>query len=166
MSSNLPPSELVHQAYQPFPRLSYPLVDENRIVSPGWYRFLLTIWKKTGGTVSSLPGTLFLTVNAAGQIVASSAADGQPVADIPVVPPVNPKPPQVLHPTASPFIYTALVAGTLLCSGGQLEFARGPLGTFYPVGLTGGALPLLVGDRARVTWFGIAPPPLTWLPSL
>lgn len=160
-----PPAELLHQAFQPFPRLDSPMIEPGSgYLTRPWQRLLITLWQKCGGSRTPLPGFVYLT-DTGGTLNAWDALTNAPVGTVPIHPD-TPRPPQVLVPTSSPFTYTALVPGTLLVFGGQLDLARpgGPQ-AFYQVSLVGGALPLLAGDRARVTWFGASPPAVTWLPS-
>lgn len=68
--------------------------------------------------------------------------------------------------STSPFSYTAMTAGTLLVSTGNVFISRDGGTTFYAAnsGASGGAFPLLNGDVAQVTWTG-ANPNINWLPS-
>lgn len=49
-----------HQNLQPFPRLNSPLVDlEDGQIQAPWYRFLIGIWQRLGGSASSFPLSVF-----------------------------------------------------------------------------------------------------------
>jgi hypothetical protein len=44
-----------HQNYQVFPKLDTPLIDSQGNVGLPWYRLLMTLWTKCGGSFSQLP---------------------------------------------------------------------------------------------------------------
>lgn len=49
-----------HQNLQPFPRLNSPLTDpETGRIEPPWYRFLIGLWQRIGGSSSSFPLSVF-----------------------------------------------------------------------------------------------------------
>lgn len=47
---------VTHQAYQPFPKMSTPLVDpETGMINQAWYMLLIRIWQMVGGAKTTLP---------------------------------------------------------------------------------------------------------------
>jgi hypothetical protein len=144
------------------PRLGTPTVDlETGQLTPVWQRFLQSLWFKTGNSFSSLPGSYYLQQVSAGVIGIYNSLTNAFAGTITAS---NPQPPQVIVLTSNPFTYAALVPGTLVVFGGELALQRGASAHFQ-VGLVGGAVPLLPGDKLEITWFSGDPPSTTWFPS-
>lgn len=152
------------------PDINSPFVEINREISRPWYQFLRQLYLRTGGAMFTLVnavvdtfGVFTLTANgvssavitgtenASGNVLQSTRLIGSPAV--------------VLTLVTSPFVFIATAQGLLVVFGGQLDISRDNGGTWVPVGLVGGALPMLTNDRARITWFSSLPPPVTFLPS-
>lgn len=150
------------QPFQGFPRLDTPFIEQpSGFVAAPWQRFLLALWIKTGSANSSLPGTYYLNSTSTGAIGVYNALTGQFVGELQ---PINPQPPQVLTLGSSPFVWTPSTSGTLFVYGAELEIKRSA-SAYAPIGLVGGAVPMLQGDSARITWTSTNAPTATWLPS-
>lgn len=154
---------------QGFPQMETPMTDANGRVTRPWYRFLISMWQKTGQGTSQgstaaylqlSPGPTGLPVqviNATTGTVIGTVAFGSSSG--------GPAQPQAI--AGSPFIFTAGANGTLVIFGAEAELSRDHGVTYYPATLNGGALPMLLGDVIRVTWFNPASPPqITFLPSV
>ena len=126
-----------------------------------WYRFLANLWKQTGGSVVPVASGLTLRQVASG-IIALSLQTGQTIATVLTSITKGPAA-QGQTPGTSPWLFAAPVPGTLIVSSAGVAIGRN--GVFYSVGLVGGALPLLAGDTAQVSWTSHTPPTVTWLPS-
>lgn len=68
-------------------------------------------------------------------------------------------------PATSPFTYTPSIAGTLQIDQGKIEVSRNGGVTYYTVSLTGGSIPLLFGDIARISWYGLIIPTAEFFPA-
>jgi len=73
-----------------------------------------------------------------------------------------PAQPQV--PGASPFNFTAPIAGSMAASKGTVQISRDQGVTFLTVSTTGGLFPLRFADEIRISWTG-PNPVITWLPD-
>lgn len=144
----------------PFPKLNTPLIDETGNPSIPWYRTLIDMWKKLGGSSSNTPDMVFFQqIN--GSIFAFDSASGDPLGQIPSLI-AGPAQPQILG--TSPFVFTATVAGTLVIDSGKVEISRNNGVTWYQCSLQGGAIPMLIADKVRITWFQQTPV-VAFLPS-
>jgi len=147
---------------QPMPRLDTPLVREgSRAVDIPWHQFLISLWQRTGGEFIPVGDQLALQLTGAQVEVidtTTGAVLGIALTSLSVGGAAVP-----VAIGASPQVYIATVAGLLVATA-QLELSRDGGTTWYLVNTTGGALPLLAGDRARVT-FG-APPVITFFPDV
>lgn len=156
----VPNPAVLHQALQPTFKLDSPLVDSNGRLSPPWNRLFLYLLQSVGNgnipQVSSVQlisqGNDVIAVDNKGNVLGTLNLENQPG-----------PPEQVLAVGASPFVYPAHIDGTLLVNKGQLELARS--GMFYVVSPMGGAVRLLNGDKARVTWFTSDPAEVIWFPD-
>ena len=130
-----------------FPKVDYPMVDENRILARPWYEFLRQMWIRTGGAVA---GLLTLSVVGNNDYVTTALSGGaaQPITVV-----------------GSPQIFTASFQGCLVGFGCEMEFSRNSGTTWYKVTLSGTALPMMTGDMARLTWYSTQAPTLTFFPS-
>lgn len=149
---------------QGIPRLDTPMVREGSgAVAIPWHQFFIELWQRTGGEFVPVGDQVALQLNSTSNqieavdtvtgviigVVLVSTNDGVAAVPIPL--------------TGSPQVYIASVAGTLVVFAAQTELSRNGGATWFTVSATGGALPLLAGDRARVTWG--APPVITFFPS-
>jgi hypothetical protein len=73
--------------------------------------------------------------------------------------------PTVITAGSSPFLFTPSFQGTLVVFGAEVELSRDSGTTWYKVTLNGGAIPLLVKDEVRITWYGSSSPIVTFFPS-
>lgn len=148
---------LTHQAYQAFPKLSSPIVNEDGTLALPWYRLFISLWQRTGAG-SQQTNTSAVLVEASPQkapIAVVDAMTGKVFGELRFSGGGG-RPVQEQIVAASPFEYSALADGTLVVDSGQVELSRDGV-KFYTCGLAGGALPMLAGDRARVTFYHQAP---------
>lgn len=156
-----------------FPKLDSPMVSPGGALTLVWQRFMLSMWSKLGGNASQASTAVFLSTSAApssgstssgsAAIAAYNSSTGALIGTISTTGTGGPA--QVISPTASGFTYTAPGEGSLLVLGARVDVSRDGGTTFYPVTLTGGAVPLLTGDVAKLTWFSAQAPTVTWLPN-
>lgn len=66
---------------------------------------------------------------------------------------------------SSPFVYSPIIAGTLQVNQGEVEVSRDGGVNYFLVSLTGGSVPLLFGDSARITWFSTIVPTAEFFPA-
>lgn len=133
-----------------------------------WYQFLRGMWLRIGGAVQDLVtgllvGTNFVVMEISGfsfGVVTGTINSGNTVT---VTTPVVGEAAAAVAAGASPFTYTATFQGTMIVFGGQVEFSRDSGASWILASLTGGFVPMLVGDQIRVTWFGASAPTLTFL---
>lgn len=155
------PEAVARQAFQSFPQLSQPIVDENGYASLPLTRLLITMWQKLGGALTTVQNTALVqqaSVGAGAPLTATNAQTGAPIGTILLTDDLAGGPAQPQSLGASPFEFEATdKIGTLVVSSGQVEISRDAGATWYIAGLAGSALPLLSGDLARVTWFNSAP---------
>ena len=72
-----------HTNFAVFPKLDTPVVDEQRLVTNAWYRFLLGLWKRTGGSLSPQSDAVYLTKDVeTGQVMAFDANTGQALGEV------------------------------------------------------------------------------------
>lgn len=144
---------------QPFPRLDTPLVDPvTGAPSIPWYRFFITLWKKTGGSFPTVFSVVLQQApNGGTPISAYDAGSGNFIATLATA--GAPLPPAVLViPNPSPFTYKAPANGTLFVSSGRISISRDAGITYYQASLTGGPVPMASGDEVLVEWFSTVPP--------
>lgn len=150
---------------QQFPRLDAPIVTANGTPSTVFGQFMLNLWAKLGGSSAVAAKAAFISLDGATVGLPADlyrSSDGQLIGALALAN-VPGDPAQVLSPAVSPFTFAAPHDGTLIVFSGELEVSRNSGVTWYKVSLTGGALPMLVKDQARVTWYG-EPPQVTFLP--
>lgn len=139
--------------------------DGNGRVTLSWSRFFTTLAGLVGGSLVPVSNPVVIRVINPEQLGAYDATTGELLGVIPL----KNEPggiPQPVAITGSPQIYKAISDGTLVVFSTALEVSRDGGGTWFQVTLTGGALPLLVGDWARATWYDVATPPkITWFPT-
>jgi hypothetical protein len=150
------------------PEFNSRLVTEDDTVSIPWSRFFIALWQKTGGSIVTVAGTtLIQQVGNLFELFGVSGGTSLTYLATLLTPKSFGAAVQVQTLAASPFTYTATVGGTLVVFSGQVELSRDSGANWYMVGLTGGAIPMLNGDRVRVTWFesGVANrPTVTFFP--
>lgn len=157
-------TDISGQQYTPFPKLLTRFVDPatGQLEFP-WHRFLIALWRKTGGSNVPETGTVVLSQDTAGDILAYAEGGGL----IGTVQLENQPggPVQVVAALGSPRVYAANASGALVTSSGKFEISRDSGGNYYSQGLTGGSFPLKRGDQARITWLGATAPTLVFFPD-
>lgn len=143
----------------------FPIFQGAKIAEPngqisGWfYRFLLSLWFRTGKDFIANVNAAYLQQAATGAgtpIEVRKAADGSLIGVIYIANTPGGAPiPQA--PVVSPFQFTAPKDGTLVVESGKVELSRDGGGTWFQTSLAGGALPVLIQDQVRVTWFNAIP---------
>lgn len=149
-----------------FPRLNTPLVElESGIISRPWHRLLIELWKKVGSAFLSVANAVYIGQDPSQvgvSVSAFSATTGNKIGDL-LLTNAAPAPPVPQALGASPFVFAAPKAGTLVVFSGKVELSRDGA-TWYEIGLMGGAVPVLAGDQVRVTWFQADAPTVTFFP--
>lgn len=148
----------------PFPNLQSPLVDEFGNISQPWYRLLIALWKKTGGS-SSVVDSVYLTLDPTDSDLLDvyNTSTGELVGSVSLTNTGQPAEPIAIG-GVSPFVYRATRNGTLVVFSSQVELNRHDT-DWHTVSLQGGAIPMLKTDQARMTWFLPDPPILTFFPN-
>lgn len=138
-----------------------PLVDSNGNITQPWYRMLLTLWQRVGG--SSVVNENFYYIDNSGGSPVIVNPQGTSGGTIPTSGGAGgPAQPQVLG--ASPWTYAATQAGSLVVDAGKVQVSRDGGVSWYSVGYLGGMVRLLAGDQAKVSWVG-DPPVVAFLPG-
>lgn len=142
---------------QPFPKLDAPMVTPDGRVTFAWQQLLINLWLRVGGNVGVATSEfVFITQNGSGSTVNANGPGSGTVGRIELIgQPGLPAVPVVVG--ASPFVYTALAAGSIGIESGQVEFSRDHGVTWFVVGLAGGMVPVRVDDKLRVTYYNSAP---------
>jgi hypothetical protein len=140
---------------QPFPDLGAEFVDENRFLARPWYRLLISLWKRTGGGFLNSSNSVYIGQAPVGSGAPLAAYDSNTGKLIGML---------FLNLISNPFTFTAGGDGTLIVFGGKTEISRDLGATFYPTSLVGGAIPVLIKDKIRITWFGAVAPQTVFLP--
>ena len=148
-----------HQSFQPMPRLDTPFTNSDGTVALAWYAWLRSIWIRTGCNAGEQPGSVqtasVVAQNPASQLNGYSLT-GEDLGVIGTsTSPGGPAEVQTLG--ASPFVFTAGLAGSLLVSSGKVQISRDSGVTYYTVGLQGGLIPVLATDLVEVSWTGSVP---------
>ena len=144
---------------QPFPKLDAPFIDDVGNVSRPWYRFLISLWQRTGAGFVVTASTVVIQLSAVtGQLQAYLAQTGEFLGNV-AASDLPGGAVQKVVPGASPYIFTCLTAGTLVVFGAQVEWSRDGGATWYLVTLQGGPIPILLNDLVRLTWYNVATPP-------
>jgi hypothetical protein len=151
---------------QPFPDLGAEFVDENRFLARPWYRLLISLWKRTGGGFLNSSNSVYIgqaPVGSGAPLAAYDSNTGKLIGML-YLKNVAGAPAIVLNLISNPFTFTAGGDGTLIVFGGKTEISRDLGATFYPTSLVGGAIPVLIKDKIRITWFGAVAPQTVFLP--
>lgn len=143
-----------------FPQAGEPIVDlTTGVLTRPWQRFLANIWNKAGAG-TSLTSTGYLAI-VNGSLNAYQAVTGMLLGRIALFGQQG-QPAVPLIVTASPFVFASPGTGTVVVESGQVELARN--GIWYIAGLAGGAVPVLITDQVRVTYYNTKPA-VTYLPT-
>lgn len=146
-----------------FPQIGTEFVNEHRLIAIPWYRLLIQLWRLAGGANIPISQAVYFILQSPLEIEAFSVDTGA-IGFLQLQnQPGGAAVPQT--PAGSPFVYTAAVTGTLVAFCGEIELSRDSGTTYYKVSLTGGAVPMLKGDKVRVSWVGGSAPTVTWFPS-
>lgn len=157
--------QLAHQNYITVPKLDTPVVNPDGTVTWAWYRLMIAIWQRVGGQTVSTPTAVAVSQAASGGLQGTIVATGKSVPIVSQGPLLPGQPAQPQAPSASPFLFVASDAGTLLTDSGKAEISRDGGVTWYQVSLVGCAIPMLPEDQVRVSWFGAEAPTITYLPD-
>lgn len=144
------------------PLQDYPLTQNDR-VTLSWSRFFTMLAALVGGSVVPVGNPVVIRLIGADRLGAYDAVTGELLGTIPLEnqPGGTPQPVAI---TGSPQTYTAASDGTLVVFAAMVELSRDGA-TWFKVTLQGGAVPMKVGDRARVTWYSADAPEITWFPT-
>lgn len=137
--------------------------DDGNVTYP-WSRWFLLIWNLVGGGMVPVQNPVVLRLITPDELGAYSAATGELLGIIPL----ENQPGGAAQPvaiTGSPQVFTAPGDGTLVVFAAKVELSRDNGVTWYIVTLNGGAVPMLMNDQVRVTWFSTEPPTITYFPS-
>lgn len=155
---------------QGIPQLNSAVTNPDGTLNRTWFDFFRQLWLRTGGGTNLVVSALlqggiwvleFVTSSIAvvgGNINASGTA-------VEISTPLIGGLPQAQALGISPWTFTATFQGTLLVFGARVDFSRDAGATFFPVTLQGGAIPMLVGDLVKLTWFGDPPESVVFLPG-
>lgn len=157
-------SLLAHQNYIPIPKMDTPFTNPDGTVSWAWYRTFIAMWQRVGGASVPNPSAVAVSQASSGALQGTNVATGQTIPIVSQGPLLPGQPAQPLAPSASPFIFVASDAGTLITDSGKVEISRDSGVTWYQVSLVGCATPMLPKDQVRVTWFNEVPT-ITFLPD-
>lgn len=147
----------------PFPKLNSPLVDGNGNITHPWQRLLIALWQKTGGSGTLPNSSTYVAPIGGSNFGVFDAVTGTLLGVITTVSPSGAAA-QPVSVSASPFVFTSAGIGTLVMESGQVEISRDHGATYFIGSLTGGFVPLLVGDKVRVTYYNSVPK-ITFLPT-
>lgn len=163
------------QTYQTLPLANTPFINPDGTITFAWYRVFVSLLQRTGlispgdageaGVSSTQNGVTIgqSPQGAGGPLAAYSAASGALLGIISLVNTAGgPAEPQTV--VVSPFTFESVWDGTLIASSGKVEISRDAGVTWYSIGLTGGAVPVLIDDQVRVTWYSSFPPTVVLLP--
>jgi hypothetical protein len=141
-----------------FPLLGTPMVDSAGRLTVPWYRMLIDIFRKVGGSSVLTSSTVVIQETAEGDLQAIQVSTGAVIGNLTLAAIL---PVQILTPVSSPFKFQSSAQGTFVASSGAISLSRD--GTnFFPVSLTGGACPMQIGDTVELTWFSSEVPQATF----
>lgn len=145
-----------------FPQIATPFVDEQRNITQPWYRLLLNLFLKSGGSLPPTSAT-YLQAIGGGNFAVIDATTGDNLGTVVTVAPSRgASQPQIVG--ASPYVFTAAGVGSLVVESGQVEVSNDAGATYLIAGLAGGVVPCLTGTRVRVTYYN-SKPSVTFLPT-
>lgn len=146
-----------------FPQLGTEFVDEHREITIPWYRLLISLWRLAGGSQVPISQAVYFLLVAPEEVEVVSVVSG-PIGFLQLQnQPGQPAVPQTLG--SSPTTFLAGVTGMMSVFAGKSELSRDGGSTYYPVSLTGAAIPMLKGDICRISWVGTNKPTAVWWPS-
>lgn len=138
-------------------------MDEHREITIPWYRLLIALWRLAGGSQVPIAQAVFFLLTSPGEIEAISVVTG-PIGFLQLQNQPGQAPvPQTLG--ASPTTFLAGVTGMMSVFAGRTDLSRDGGSTFYPISLTGAAVPMLKGDIVKISWVGANKPTAVWWPS-
>ena len=155
---------------QGYPELDSRIANPDFTITRTWAGLLRQLWLRTGGSfnyvvTATVQGLLWLIESGTSvlALVGGQLNAGQTA--VVVTTPVAGGTAQALAPAGSPWPYVAAFQGTLLACGARVDLSRDNGVTYFPVTLTGGAVPMLTGDIAKLTWYSAVAPTVTFLPG-
>lgn len=153
-----------NQGFVGFPQINTPFVNPDGSLSIPWYKFLIALWQKTGGGNTPVQQSTYIKPIGGGNFAVFDATTGANLGTITTVSPSGgPAQPKVVG--ASPWVFVAITIGTLAVESGQVELSRDGGVTWDVFSLAGAAVPVLVGDEVRVTYYN-STPKVTFFPTL
>lgn len=140
--------------FQPFPKLDARLTNEDGTISLAWYRLLISLWNRTGSNKIIDPRAVVLQLDPDGIVELIDSTTGEVLGTVVTTAAFAGGPARRQVVGASPFVFVADGPGTVVVFAAQAELSRDGGATWFKVTLQGGAVPVLIGDRVRVTWYG------------
>lgn len=154
------------KSFLAFPQLQEPFVNPDGTLATAWYRLLIGMYKRLGGSGLAQPNAAYIAQapTGAGAPLAVYSSFDNSLIGILYLQNTGGGPVQIIDlSSGSPVVFQALEDGTLFCFTGKLEVSRDSGLNWSLVGLTGGAVPLLKGDEARISWT-TSPPQAAYFP--
>lgn len=145
------------------PLKDQPLTQNDR-VTLAWSRFFDQLYLLAGGSSVPVSSPVVIRQIGGGFLGAFDAISGDQIGVIPLVNQPGGLT-QVVVITGSPQVYHAVSDGTLVVFGAAVELSRDGGVAWFQVTLQGGAIPMKAQDRARMTWYSVDPPTITWFPT-
>ena len=147
-----------------FPLVTAPFVEPSGHLTVPWFRFLVNLWNRTGGSNAPVTSAVYFVQAALGSLLAYLVqASGQVLLGTVLTTQSNGPTAQVLNPISSPMNFTASVAGTFIANSGTILLSRGG-NLLGQIGVVGGCVPLMAGDGVQLQ-FNSPPSLVLWLPS-
>lgn len=139
------------------PHFQHPFVDPGGQLTQPWYRILVEIWRRLGGSQANTPGTLYVQIDPNGNIGLYNVQNNEEVGILPVIPLTPPAVVPIPILGASPFIYKSDSIGSIVFDSGAVDISRDSGITWYTGFKVGGAMLIGNGDWVRFTWFESSP---------
>lgn len=153
-------------AQQQFPRLDAPMVTATGTPTTAFGQLLLNFWTKLGGSSSISARAAFISLDGSGSALPADlfrSSDGKLLGSLQIAN-IPGSPAQKQDVGKPPFTFIASRDGTIVVFAAEVELSRDSGSTWYKVTLNGGAIPLLIKDQVRVTWFSDNQPEVTFFP--
>jgi len=147
----------------PIPKFDTPFVNADGTVQIPWYKFLISLYTRSGGNAPDQLGVYLQLDTQSGNIFAFLSGTDQ-FLGILLTQSSVPRPVVNLQFDVSPGIYQAGQPGQLIVQGAQIELSRDQA-TWYIAQTTGGPVQMAFNDIARITWGTGLPLPAVFFPS-
>ncbi len=157
------PTPTDHQGFVGFPQLGTPFVQADGRIAIPWYKLLVALWQRSGGGNTPVQNSTYVAPIGGGNFAVFNSVTGDNLGTITTVAPTG-APVQVQAVGVSPYVFTSAGIGTLVVESGQVEISRDAGVTWFVLSLAGASVPVLVGDKVRVTYYNVAPK-VTFLPT-